>query len=1100
MTSQSRHPSAPRKRLLSAVIGQCLALGMAGGAQAANIFVDSGEVEVVDNGRCSIIEAITNANGDNVSGSADCAAGSGTDLIVLPASSLFLFSNSVGDLNGPIALPGILTPIEIEGNGATLRREESAADFRLIYNQSTLTIRNTALENGRAVQGFAGGGGILNLGTLELVDSSISNSFAGVLGGAISSENYGTATITNSTLFDNVSGLHGGAVSSRGAPESTLRVYDSTIVNNSAANQGGGILSGYGTSQLVIRNSTITRNIAGAGGGVANRIPGDFTITNATLADNIAPAGGNLWTEYAYGVGNLRNSILSGAGTDDCVISGGDALAQNLNNLIEDGSCSNGATNLVTGDPSLRGLDRNGGPTRTRALDDPSPANGTGNNAICPGADQRGAPRSDGACDIGAFEWHSPIYVDAGIVDVDSGDGQCSLREAMNNANNDGQFSANADECEPGVVNARDHVVLPSNVTFTVSDANPSGYGPIDYRFGLPSIANNMVISGNGSTITRDDNEPDGIGLFVAVGTSAEFVLQDMTVSNAGGYLAPYGPGLDMFLGATGTVLNSTFERNRGTAGAAIYVNGTLTLDNVTLTGNTGGQGAIRSNDGSVSINYSRITDNTITNTGGGGIFCTQADLTIANSTISGNSAEFEGGGIENVVCAIDIRSSTLHNNRSGVDGGAINNYGGLINITNSTLSGNTATGTGGGIHSRDGTVSILNSTIALNSAASGLGIQNDVNSVLEFTNTLVVNGLTYESHCDSQGTIAVNSGNLVEDESCEPDFAGAPGLVDLVAPLADNGGLTLTHDLLFTMNRAIDNGDEGVCPEEDQRGDPRPNDGNGDTVARCDIGAVEYRDELDPEVTGSAAADVATAGETSYEFMVSYGDDSSILESSIDIDDVEVSGPGGTLTPVSVSTATVTGTQFTATYTITPPGGAWDPDDDGLYTISLRESQVTDIFGKAVPSGEVTTFTVNIPEPEIVVRGNNMEIVDGDLTPSDQDGTDFGQVFPGSTVARTFTIENTGDADLEISSVNITAIGFEVSSGPGQTTLGPNEETTFEVTFNPQTPGSFGGVLAISNSDQDEGVYDFAIEGEAVTDPDLIFADNFGTGDDQPD
>jgi hypothetical protein len=67
-----------------------------------------------------------------------------------------------------------------------------------------------------------------------------------------------------------------------------------------------------------------------------------------------------------------------------------------------------------------------------------------------------------------------------------------------------------------------------------------------------------------------------------------------------------------------------------------------------------------------------------------------------------------------------------------------------------------------------------------------------------------------------------------------------------LLGPLADNGGRTQTHALLFG-SPAIDAGDPGGCRDNlgallstDQRGLHRPANG-GVNGLRCDIGAFEY-------------------------------------------------------------------------------------------------------------------------------------------------------------------------------------------------------------------------------------------------------------------
>ena len=85
------------------------------------------------------------------------------------------------------------------------------------------------------------------------------------------------------------------------------------------------------------------------------------------------------------------------------------------------------------------------------------------------------------------------------------------------------------------------------------------------------------------------------------------------------------------------------------------------------------------------------------------------------------------------------------------------------------------------------------------------------------------------------------------------------PGATDIVpsVPLAaildptltDNGGGTKTHSLV-TGSPAIDAVPAAACATaNDQRGIPRPQDGDGDTVADCDIGAFELERGVLPQI-----------------------------------------------------------------------------------------------------------------------------------------------------------------------------------------------------------------------------------------------------------
>ena len=108
-----------------------------------------------------------------------------------------------------------------------------------------------------------------------------------------------------------------------------------------------------------------------------------------------------------------------------------------------------------------------------------------------------------------------------------------------------------------------------------------------------------------------------------------------------------------------------------------------------------------------------------------------------------------------------------------------------------------------------------------------------------------------------------------------------------------------------------------------------------------------------------------------------------------------------------------------------------------------------------------------------INLAGNALCISDGDVTPSLTDFTDF-----GSGLTRTFTIQNTGSAVLNIGSITFSgpnASEFSVTSSPSATVAAAGS-TTFTITFTPASNGSKLATVNINNDDADELIYNFNI------------------------
>jgi len=105
------------------------------------------------------------------------------------------------------------------------------------------------------------------------------------------------------------------------------------------------------------------------------------------------------------GLLHLTNTIIAQNSGGDCSLGANGVIVTNLNNLVEDGSCSSGGVNFQSGDPSLAALGDYGGDTQTYALLLGSPAIDAGDSGSCQSADQRDQSRSVGSsCDLGAFE------------------------------------------------------------------------------------------------------------------------------------------------------------------------------------------------------------------------------------------------------------------------------------------------------------------------------------------------------------------------------------------------------------------------------------------------------------------------------------------------------------------------------------------------------------------------------------------------------------------------------------------------------------------------------------------------------------------------
>ncbi len=227
----------------------------------------------------------------------------------------------------------------------------------------------------------------------------------------------------------------------------------------------------------------------------------------------------------------------------------------------------------------------------------------------------------------------------------------------------------------------------------------------------------------------------------------------------------------------TATIDGASFNSNSATQrGGAIYTTGNLTVRNTSFTGNTStvanpdwryGGGAIQQDSGSLTIDHSNF-DRNITNSRGGAIHILRNNVTISNSTFTGNKAgSGEGGAIAltSSNAAATITNSSLTDNSSGL-GGAIFNEGNLTIVadgTDSQISGNTSTQNGGAIYNRAATLNLQTQnggsiTFSGNNAAAGSDVYLDTATGPTRHSTLNILG---DGTVTFNGSIAGSNGNV---------------------------------------------------------------------------------------------------------------------------------------------------------------------------------------------------------------------------------------------------------------------------------------------------------------------------------------------------
>jgi hypothetical protein len=238
--------------------------------------------------------------------------------------------------------------------------------------------------------------------------------------------------------------------------------------------------------------------------------------------------------------------------------------------------------------------------------------------------------------------------------------------------------------------------------------------------------------------------------------------------------------------------------------------------DGTAISGLTLRGGHANADDGGAIVSFADLTisDSTLSgNTadqGGGAIYATfGSELLVESSTISGNAANGYGGGIYSSEADVLIRNSTISGNSAGAAGGGVA-VGGFpypaFDVRNSTVTGNEASNYGGGLAELGIYGQEIRGTIVAGNSAPTFADLDDGPWPTSFSLIGDTDGATIDN----------DGGNLL---NVDPRLK----------PLKNNGGPTNTHAF---KKSPVRNKGSSDSPNSDQRGAPRK--------GKPDIGAYE--------------------------------------------------------------------------------------------------------------------------------------------------------------------------------------------------------------------------------------------------------------------
>jgi lysophospholipase L1-like esterase len=287
---------------------------------------------------------------------------------------------------------------------------------------------------------------------------------------------------------------------------------------------------------------------------------------------------------------------------------------------------------------------------------------------------------------------------------------------------------------------------------------------------------------------------------------------------------------------------------------------------------------------------------------------------------------------------------------------------------------------------------------------------------------------LGYHDTSNGQATIMVTIGdNAPVNLKLDQDLGLRPSEQNLVQPVIIQG-LEINPGDEIEIAASIDGGETAA-------------------IDFLEFTPVQVNVDTTPPTATLSASDFNTDADSTdpYTFTVAFADDTAVDVSTLNTA-IAVQDPNGnnqTATLVGVDNNTNDSPRVVATYSVDAPGGSWDLNETGSYSVTAANT-VTDVNGNALAGGTLGSFEVevesNVPLVSVKVEAEDFQL-GGNYIIDDNNGNGYAAASNGEVIAVNFVEggDQTGTADYTFTGpsglYNVIVTYFDESDGEGSLT-----------------------------------------------------------------